>query len=111
MGGGGGSAWACHVDERKQERERGGPRHGGRQRGVKDVADNGPRPLGAGGSAVAQTGESGGARATQRCTTVVSLNALTGIDRQHESWEARSLYLSALQLARVLRLEFVGRAT
>jgi hypothetical protein len=36
---------------------------------------------------------------------------LTCIDKQHESWEARSLYLSALQLTRALRLEFVGRAT
>jgi hypothetical protein len=42
---------------------------------------------------------------------VVGLNPPMGIDRQHESWEARSLYLSALQLARALRLEFVGRAT
>jgi hypothetical protein len=42
---------------------------------------------------------------------VVGLNPLTGIDRQHESWEARSLDQSALQLARALRLEFVGRAT
>jgi hypothetical protein len=31
--------------------------------------------------------------------------------RQHESREAGSLYPSALQLARALRLEFVGRAT
>jgi hypothetical protein len=36
---------------------------------------------------------------------------LTGVDRQHESREAQSLYPSALQLARALRLEFVGCAT
>jgi hypothetical protein len=42
---------------------------------------------------------------------VVGLNPPTGVDRQHESWEARSLYPSALQLACALRLEFVGRAT
>jgi hypothetical protein len=42
---------------------------------------------------------------------VVSLNPSTGVDRQHETWEARSLYPSALQLARALRLEFVGHAT
>jgi hypothetical protein len=45
----------------------------------------------------------------QEC--VVDLNPLTGIDRQHESREARRLYPSALQLTRALRLEFVGRAT
>jgi hypothetical protein len=43
--------------------------------------------------------------------SVVGLNPPTGVDRQHESQEARSLYLSALQLTRALRLEFVGRAT
>jgi hypothetical protein len=42
---------------------------------------------------------------------VVSLNPLTGVDRQHQSREARSLYPSALQPTRTLRLEFVGRAT
>jgi hypothetical protein len=42
---------------------------------------------------------------------VVGLNPSMGIDRQHESRESRSLYPSALQLARALRLEFVGRAT
>jgi hypothetical protein len=42
---------------------------------------------------------------------VVGQNPLTGVDRQHESREARSLYLSALQLARALRLRFIGRAT
>jgi hypothetical protein len=42
---------------------------------------------------------------------VFGLNLLTGVDRQHEIREAQSLYLSALQLARALRLEFVGRAT
>jgi hypothetical protein len=42
---------------------------------------------------------------------VVGQGPLTGIDRQHESREARSLYPSALQLARALRLRFVGRAT
>jgi hypothetical protein len=41
---------------------------------------------------------------------VVALNPSMGIDRQHESREARSLYPLALQLARALRLEFVGRA-
>jgi hypothetical protein len=30
---------------------------------------------------------------------VVGQNPLTGVDRQHETQEARSLYLSALQLA------------
>jgi hypothetical protein len=43
--------------------------------------------------------------------SVIGLNSPTGVDRQQESREARSLYLSALQLARALRLEFVGRAT
>jgi hypothetical protein len=42
---------------------------------------------------------------------VVGQNPQMGVDRQHESREARSLYLSALQLARALRLRFVGRAT
>jgi hypothetical protein len=42
---------------------------------------------------------------------VVSEDPLTGVDRQHESREARSLYPSALQLARALRLRFIGRAT
>jgi hypothetical protein len=46
-----------------------------------------------------------------RFVSAVSLNPPTGVDRQHESWEAQSLYPSALQLARTLRLEFVGRAT
>jgi hypothetical protein len=36
-----------------RERERGGPGRGGRQRGVKDVAGNGPRPSGVGGGTVA----------------------------------------------------------
>jgi hypothetical protein len=44
-------------------------------------------------------------------TCVVGLSPPTGVDRQHESREARSLYPSALQLAHALRLEFVGRAT
>jgi hypothetical protein len=44
-------------------------------------------------------------------TVVVGQDPPTGIDRQHESREARSLYLSALQLTHVLRLRFVGRAT
>jgi hypothetical protein len=39
---------------------------------------------------------------------VVGQNPPTGVDTQHESQEARSLYLSALQLARALRLRFVG---
>jgi hypothetical protein len=38
-------------------------------------------------------------------------NPPTGIDRQHESQEARSLYPSALQLTRDLMLRFIGRAT
>jgi hypothetical protein len=42
---------------------------------------------------------------------VVGLNPPTGVDKQHESREARSLYPSALQLTRALRLEFIGRAT
>jgi hypothetical protein len=42
---------------------------------------------------------------------VVSLNPPTGVDRQHKSWEAQSLYPSALQLTCTLRLEFVGHAT
>jgi hypothetical protein len=42
---------------------------------------------------------------------VVGQNPPTGVDRQHESWEARSLYLSVLQLTRALRLRFVGCAT
>jgi hypothetical protein len=42
---------------------------------------------------------------------VVGQNPPMGVDRQHESREARSLYLSALQLAHALRLRFVGRAT
>jgi hypothetical protein len=40
-------------------------------------------------------------------SSVVGLNPLMGIDRQHESREARSLYLSALQLTCALRLEVV----
>jgi hypothetical protein len=42
---------------------------------------------------------------------VVSQNPPTGVDRQHESREARSLYLSALQPGHALRLRFVGCAT
>jgi hypothetical protein len=42
---------------------------------------------------------------------VVSQDPPTSVDRQHESWEARSLYPSALQLARDLMLGFVGHAT
>jgi hypothetical protein len=42
---------------------------------------------------------------------IVSQNPPTSVDRQHESQEARSLYPSALQLARALRLNFIGRAT
>jgi hypothetical protein len=38
---------------------------------VKDAAGNGPRPSGAGGGAIAQIGESGGARAT-RCGRVAT---------------------------------------
>jgi hypothetical protein len=41
---------------------------------------------------------------------VVGQNPPTGVDRQHKSREARSLYLSALQLARAMRLRFIGRA-
>jgi hypothetical protein len=39
------------------------------------------------------------------------LDPLTGIDRQHESREAWSLYPSALQLTRALRLRFIRHAT
>jgi hypothetical protein len=42
---------------------------------------------------------------------VVGLNPPTGVGRQHNSREARSPYLSALQLTRTMRLEFIGRAT
>jgi hypothetical protein len=42
---------------------------------------------------------------------VVVQDPPTGVDRQHEGQEARSLYPSALQLARALRLRFIGRAT
>jgi hypothetical protein len=41
----------------------------------------------------------------------LDLLRLTGVDRQHKSREAQSLYPSALQLARALRLRFVGHAT
>jgi hypothetical protein len=44
-------------------------------------------------------------------SSVVSQNPPTGVDRQHESREARSLYPSALQLTRALRLKFIGHAT
>jgi hypothetical protein len=47
----------------------------------------------------------------EQAESVVSLNPPTGVDRQHESREARSLYPLALQITRVLRLEFVGHAT
>jgi hypothetical protein len=43
--------------------------------------------------------------------TVVGQDPPTGVDWQHESREAQSLYLSAQQLARALRLRFIGRAT
>jgi hypothetical protein len=42
---------------------------------------------------------------------VVGQDPLMGVDRQHESQEPRSIYPSALQLARTLKLRFVGRAT
>jgi hypothetical protein len=42
---------------------------------------------------------------------VVGKNPPTGVDRQHESQEAQSLYPSALQLAHDLMLRFIGRAT
>jgi hypothetical protein len=42
---------------------------------------------------------------------VVSQNRPMGVDRQHESREAESLYPSTLPLTRALRLKFVGRAT
>jgi hypothetical protein len=42
---------------------------------------------------------------------VVGQDPSTGIDRQHESREAQSLYPLALQLAHALRLRFVGHAT
>jgi hypothetical protein len=43
--------------------------------------------------------------------TVVDQDPPSGVDRQHESREPRSLYPSALQLARALRLRFIGHAT
>jgi hypothetical protein len=43
-------------------------------------------------------------------TVVVDQNPPTGVDMQHESQETRSLYPSALQLARDLMLRFVGYA-
>jgi hypothetical protein len=43
--------------------------------------------------------------------SVVGQDPPTGVDRQRESREAWSLYPSALQLARALRLKFVARAT
>jgi hypothetical protein len=43
--------------------------------------------------------------------SVVGQNPPTGVDRQQESQEAQSLYPSTLQLARALRLKFVGCAT
>jgi hypothetical protein len=43
--------------------------------------------------------------------TVVSQDPPTGVNRQHESQEARSLYPSALQLTRDLMLRFIGSAT
>jgi hypothetical protein len=43
--------------------------------------------------------------------TVVGQDPPMGVDKQHESREARSLYPSALQLARALRLRFLGHAT
>jgi hypothetical protein len=49
--------------------------------------------------------------AFEELKTVVSQNPPMGVDRQHESQEARSLYPSSLQLARALRLKFVGHAT
>jgi hypothetical protein len=42
---------------------------------------------------------------------VVGQDPLTGVDRQHESREAWSLYPLALQLAHALWLRFVGHAT
>jgi hypothetical protein len=51
------------------------------------------------------------ARALTPLHAVVGQNPPTGVDRQHESREARSLYPSALHLACALRLKFVGRAT
>jgi hypothetical protein len=47
----------CHVEEGKWERE--GLEHGDQQHGAKDAVDNGPRPSGAGGGAVARIGDSG----------------------------------------------------
>jgi hypothetical protein len=42
---------------------------------------------------------------------VVGQDPPMDVDRQHERREARSLYPSAQQLTRALRLRFVGRAT
>jgi hypothetical protein len=45
------------------------------------------------------------------CVYVVDQNPPMDVDRQHESWEAQSLYPSALQLACDLMLRFIGHAT
>jgi hypothetical protein len=42
---------------------------------------------------------------------VVGQNPPTGVDKQHESREARSLYPPALKLVHALRLRFIWRAT
>jgi hypothetical protein len=42
---------------------------------------------------------------------VLSQDLPTGVDRQHESREARGLYPSALQLTCDPMLRFIGRAT
>jgi hypothetical protein len=75
MGGRGrlGAAW-----RKGNDRERDGLRHGGQQRGVKDMAGNGPRSSSAGGGAVVRTGESGGARGTRHCATDRWGRAITG---------------------------------
>jgi hypothetical protein len=67
--GNGGSARACHMQERKRDRESEGPGCSGRQHGAKDVAGNSPRPSGTGGGTVAPTGESDGARVMRHCVT------------------------------------------
>jgi hypothetical protein len=74
----GGSARACHTAERKWEREREGPGHGGRQREAIDVAGNGPRPSGSDGGTVAQIGESRRAWAMRCCAVDRWSRAATG---------------------------------
>jgi hypothetical protein len=50
-------------------------------------------------------------RAYSKVLTIVGPNPPTGVDKQHESREAQSLYPSAMQLTCTVRLKFIGRAT